>query len=300
MAEHVDVLLEGNRPGAMERRGLGPEELLARNPRLVYTRLTGWGQSGPYAQRAGHDINYLAISGALGATGTDAPVAPPALLGDLASGSLLAALGTVLALYERHRTGKGQVVDAAIVDGAALLLSAAMGEFASGFWSGGRGTHVLSGAAPFYGVYRCADGRWFSVGAIEPKFYAAFLDIAGLREFADDQWDAAQWPARRRRVEEVFATRSRDEWTKVFADIDACGTPVLEIDEVSADPHLAARRTVLDFDGHLQASPAPRLSHHPPVARSPQATDPTEVLQSLGFRTDEASDLVARGVVGSD
>ena len=300
MATQVDVLLEGNRPGAMERRGLGPDELLGRSPRLVYTRLTGWGQTGPYAQRAGHDVNYLAISGALGVTGTDAPVAPPALLGDLACGSFLAALGTVLALFERQTTGVGQVVDAAIVDGAALLLSAAFGELASGFWAGGRGTHVLSGAAPFYGVYRCADGGWFSVGAIEPQFYGAFLTILGLDEFVPDQWDQAQWPARRARVAEVFAELPRDEWTKAFTLTDACGAPVLEIDELAADPHLTARQTVLDFDGRLHAAPAPRLSAHPATPASAAPESPTEVLQRLGFEPDEAAGLVARGVVRQD
>ena len=300
MACHVDVLLEGNRPGAMERRGLGPDDLLARNPRLVYTRLTGWGQSGPYAQRAGHDINYLAISGALGATGVDTPVAPPALLGDLSAGSLLAALGTVLALFERQTTDAGQVVDAAIVDGAALLLSAALGERASGFWAGGRGTHVLSGAAPFYGVYECADGGWFSVGAIEPQFYGAFVTILGLDDLAPDQWDRAQWPARRARVAEVFAERPRDEWTKAFTLADACGAPVLEIDELATDPHLAARHTVIDFDGRPQVAPAPRLSQHQASPGAPVPSDPAEVLQRLGFSASEAADLASRGVVTSD
>jgi alpha-methylacyl-CoA racemase len=300
MAERVDVLLEGNRPGAMERRGLGPDELLARNPRLVYTRLTGWGQTGPYAQRAGHDVNYLAISGALGVTGTDAPVAPPALLGDLACGSFLAALGTVLALFERQSTGAGQVVDAAIVDGAALLLSAAFGELATGFWSGGRGTHVLSGAAPFYGVYRCADDGWYSVGAIEPRFYAAFLTVLGLDDLAADQWDQAQWPARRAQVADVFARRARDEWTEAFSVVDACGAPVLDIDELAADPHLAARQTVLDFDGRLHAAPAPRLSGHPPGFKPAVAESPAEVLRRLGFGPDEAGGLLDRGIVRPD
>ena len=159
---------------------------------------------------------------------------------------------------------------------------------------------MLSGAAPFYGVYRCADGGWFSVGAIEPQFYAAFLEIVGLPDQAADQWDATQWPTRRAQVEAVFATRPRDEWTKVFADTDACGAPVLEIDELATDPHLAARRTVLDLDGRLQASPAPRLSGHEGEERSPIAASPEEVLQSLGFPPSEAAALVSRGVVGSD
>jgi alpha-methylacyl-CoA racemase len=299
MVDHADVLLEGNRPGAMERRGLGPDDLLARNPRLVYTRLTGWGQTGPYAQRAGHDVNYLAISGALGVTGRDEPVAPPALLGDLASGSLLAALGTVMALFERERTGAGQVVDAAIVDGAALLLSAAFGELASGMWKGGRGTHVLSGAAPFYGVYRCADGGWFSVGAIEPQFYAAFVGVLGVEDLADGQWDEASWPARRGRVAEVFATRTRDEWAVAFDAADACGAPVLDVDELPHDPHLAARGTVLDFEGRLHASPAPRLSGQRPTVNPVGGTNAQEVLSPLGFSAAEVTALVERGVVSS-
>jgi alpha-methylacyl-CoA racemase len=299
MAQHVDVLLEGNRPGAMERRGLGPEELLTRNPRLVYTRLTGWGQTGPYATRAGHDINYLAISGALGVTGIDQPIAPPALLGDLASGSYLAALGTVLALFERERTGTGQVVDAAIVDGAALLLSAAFGELASGSWKGGRGTHVLSGAAPFYGVYRCSDGGWFSVGAIEPQFYAAFLAVLGLED-AGDQWDEGRWPERKVRVAAAFASRPRDAWTDAFGAVDACGAPVLEVDELADDVHLAHRQTVLDNDGRLHASPAPRLSGHRSAAASSAVAEAQEILQSLGFDADEAEALITAGVVSSD
>jgi alpha-methylacyl-CoA racemase len=283
----------------MERRGLGPDALLARNPRLVYTRLTGWGQSGPYAARAGHDINYLAISGALGVTGVDQPVAPPALLGDLASGSFLAALGTVLALFERERTGAGQVVDAAIVDGAALLLSAAFGERASGMWKGGRGTHVLSGAAPFYGVYRCADDGWFSVGAIEPQFYAALVDLLGLDDMGE-QWDETRWPERRGRVAAAFIAKRRDEWTAAFAAVDACGAPVLDVDELATDPHLSDRLTVLDKDGRLQAAPAPRLSGHRGEIRPELAARPQEVLQRLGFDPEDAAAMISAGVVSSD
>jgi len=300
MAERIDVLLEGNRPGAMERRGLGPDDLLAGNPRLIYTRLTGWGQTGPYAKRAGHDINYLAIAGALGVIGTNEPVAPLALLGDLASGSLLAALGTVLALFERERTGRGQVVDAAIVDGAALLLSAAFGELAAGMWQGGRGTHVLSGVAPFYGVYECADGAWFSVGAIEPSFYAALLDLLGLDEPVERQWDQDRWPALRRRVAAVFASRRRDEWTARFDDVDACGAPVLEIDELDRDAHLAARRTVIRDRGRLRSAPSPRLSAHPDLGSAEaRPTSPQDLLAELGFEAVEIESLLADGVVGA-
>jgi alpha-methylacyl-CoA racemase len=297
LSEQVDVLLEGGRPGAMERRGLGPDVLLARNPRLVYTRLTGWGQDGPYAARAGHDITYLATSGVLGVIGTDEPVAPLAFLGDLAGGSLLAALGTVLALFERARTGVGQVVDAAIVDGAALLLSAAFGELASGMWAGGRGTHVLSGVAPFYSVYRCADGGWFAVGAIEPPFYAAMLSILGIDDPAA-QWDEAGWPALRSRMAAVFATRPRDEWTSAFASADACGAPVLEIDELASEPHLQARGTVWTDGDRFNAAPAPRLSSHPHLMpRDPSDQAPEDVLRSLGISDAEVSALIAEGIV---
>lgn len=300
MAASADVVIESSRPGVMERKGLGPESLMALNPSLVYTRLTGWGQQGPYAQRAGHDINYLAISGALGATGVDKPVAPPALLGDLAAGSLLAAFGTLLALYERQRSGQGQVVDAAIVDGAALLMSAALGEWSSGRWPGGRGTHVLSGAAPFYGVYRCSDGRWFAVGAIEAKFYEALLATLDLRDLvARDQWDRARWPDVRKRIAEAFAARTRDEWVQRFDRVDACATPVLEVDELEADSHLAARQTVFRSGGGMHAGRAPRLSRMPsarPVA--PRPAQPQEILGSFGFDDREVLDLVRGGAIG--
>jgi alpha-methylacyl-CoA racemase len=300
MADGSDVLLESNRPGAMERRGLGPDTLLARNPRLVYARLTGWGQAGPYAERAGHDINYLAISGALGAIGTSEPVPPLALLGDLASGSLQAVFGIVLALFERERTGVGQVVDAAIVDGAALLLSAAFGERASGMWSGGRGTHLLSGTAPFYGVYECADGGWFAVGAIEDPFYAAFLGVVAPDEPADRQWDRNRWPAQRSRLADAFRSRTRDEWTAAFATVDACAEPVLDIDELDRHPHLRERGTVRREGDRLRSGVAPRLSGHdasPPA--EPGATDPAALLADFGFSAAESAGLLAGGTVAS-
>lgn len=296
MARHVDVIVEGNRPGAMERRGLGPESLLADNPRLVYTRLTGWGQSGPYATRAGHDINYLAVSGALGAIGTDEPVPPLALLGDLSAGSLMAVIGTILALFERERTGAGQVVDAAIVDGAALLLSAAFGELASGMWDGERGTHLLSGAAPFYGVYRCADDGWMSVGAIEPQFYRRLIEVIAPDEMPEDQWDQASWPDRRRKFEAVFATAARAEWEDAFGDVDACVAAVLDIDELDDDEHLAQRGTVRRADGRLQAGVAPRLSAMDHTERV-VVTDVGEIMAALGFAPSEIDELTASGVL---
>ena len=226
LAEQADVLLESNRPGTLERRGLGPDELCARNPRLIYTRLTGWGQDGPYADRAGHDINYIAIAGSLGVIGSEEPVPPLAMLGDLAGGSLVTAFGIVTALFERTVTGRGQVIDAAIADGAALLNSTWLAEINAGIWAG-RGRHLLSGVSPFYGAYACADGGYFAVGAIEGKFYEQFLDALGLDEInRATQMDPGTWPELKARVAEVFATKPREHWTEAFAGIDGCGTPV--------------------------------------------------------------------------
>ena len=298
MAEKCDVMLEGNRPGVMERHGLGPDEMLRRNPRIVYTRLTGWGQTGPYAGMAGHDINYLAVSGALGVIGETRPVPPLSLLGDLAGGSMMAALGTVLALFERERTGRGQVVDAAIVDGAVLLLSAVFGELASGLWKGGLGTHLLSGVAPFYAVYECADQRWFSVGAIEPQFYAAMLKVLEVDDTPGAQWDTAEWPKRQQRFAEVFARRDRDQWTVRFAQVDACGAPVLDIEELDTNEHLAARRSVTRQGQRLIGRAAPRLSEHPGLGLTePHDMDPHSVLGDLGFGAREVDCLMDEGIV---
>jgi alpha-methylacyl-CoA racemase len=291
LCDRADVFLEGYRPGAMERRGLGPEVLLERNPRLVYTRLTGWGQAGPYARQAGHDVNYVAIGGPLGAVGSDAPVPALNLLGDFASGSMPAVLGTVLALLARGRTGRGQVVDAAMVDGAAYLLFAQFCELARGEWQG-RGTSMLSGIAPFYGVYQCADGQWISVGSIESKFYAQLLDGLGLdRDLLSRQYDRAHWPAARAAIGQVFATRPRDHWVKVFSGTDACVYPVLELAEISADPHVAARGSVAPGIGQeARVAPAPRLSETPGIAGAPQPSDRAAqslLLESRGISADE-------------
>lgn len=291
LCDQADVFLEGYRPGTMERRGLGPEVLMERNPRLVYTRLTGWGQDGPYARQAGHDINYVAIGGPLGAVGFDAPVPALNLLGDFASGSFPAVLGTVLALLARERTGRGQVVDAGMVDGAAYLLFAQFCELARGEWHG-RGTGMLSGIAPFYGVYECADGRWVSVGAIESKFYAQLLDRLGLDgELLSRQHDRADWPATRAAIAQVFRTRPRDHWAVAFADTDACVYPVLELAETHADPHVAARGSVQPDDaGGTQVRPAPRLSETPGTAgplRPVSGAAQRELLGALGVGAED-------------
>jgi alpha-methylacyl-CoA racemase len=300
LADRADVLLESNRPGTLERRGLGPDELCARNPRLIYARLTGWGQEGPYADRAGHDINYIAVAGALGVIGSTEPVPPLAMLGDLAGGSLMTAFGIVAALFERAVSGRGQVVDAAITDGVALLNSPWLAELDAGRWPG-RGRHLLSGGSPCYGSYRCADDAFFAVGAIEPKFYAAFLAALGIDDVAPDtQLDPATWPALRDRVAEIFASRPQAHWTKVFADIDACGTPVLDLDELLDDPHLRARGTVTVHEGRITAAPAPRLSRTPaavgPSAR--RGADTAVVLAEAGYSAEEITALAADRTVG--
>jgi alpha-methylacyl-CoA racemase len=305
LAASCEVLVEGFRPGVMERLGLGPEVLLEINPGLVYARLTGWGQTGPYARRAGHDINYLAISGALGVVGEERPTAPPGLLGDLANGSYTLIIGILLALFERQKTGRGQVVDAAIVDGAAYMLGPMFGELELGLWDGKPEHSMLGGQAPFYGAYLCADRRWFSVGAIEQKFYAAMLDILGLDDVdasADAQMDRSRWPALRARIAAAFRTRAQGDWTARFATADACGAPVLTLDEIAVDPHMAGRGAVTAAAGVLTAAPAPRLSSHPELVASPpprRSRRAHEVLTEAGFSAAEVDDLVARNVVWS-
>ena len=291
LSDSADVFLEGYRPGTMERRGLGPSVLMERNPRLVYTRLTGWGQDGPYATLAGHDINYVAIGGPLGAVGLDTPVPALNLLGDFASGSFPAVLGTVLALLARERTGRGQVVDAGMVDGAAYLLFAQFCELARGQWHG-RGTGMLSGVAPFYGVYECADGRWVSVGSIESKFYAQLLDGLELdRELLGRQHDRSHWPAARAAIARVFATRPRDHWAAEFAGTDACVYPVLELAETASDAHVTARGSVQMDAGRPAVRPAPRLSETPGIAGRLLPIDRAAQCELLTSRGIDAEDI---------
>jgi alpha-methylacyl-CoA racemase len=306
LAKDVDVLVEGFRPGVMERLGLGPDVLLEANPGLVYARLTGWGQTGPYAKKVGHDINYLAISGTLGQIGHDRPTAPPAFLGDLANGSYTLVIGVLLALFERQRTGQGQVVDAAIVDGAAYMLGGMFGELELGLWDGDLKHSMLGGTAPFYGVYQCADGRWFSVGSIEPKFYAALLDILGLEDVDRSftaQLDSTLWPALRERIAAIFMTKSMAEWTEIFAPHEVCAEPVLAINELPDHPHLAARGAIrAEAKGTRSAAPSPRLSGHPDLVtdlnpRSKRAAG--EVLAEAGFGADEIAALIEQNIIWS-
>ncbi|SEB58846.1 CaiB/BaiF CoA transferase family protein [Streptomyces melanosporofaciens] len=286
LATRADVLLEGMRPGVAERLGIGPGHCHARNPALVYGRATGWGQDGPLAERAGHDINYIALTGALHAIGPadGGPVPPLNLLGDFGGGSLFLVVGVLAALWERDRCGEGQTVDAALVDGTSVLMQMIWSLRAAGRWQDSRGANRLDGGAPFYGTYACADGRWIAVGALEPQFYAQLLEGLGLADASlPKQSDPTGWPALRARFAEAFASRPRSEWLTVFADTDACVSPVLSLAEVTDDPHIAARSTVVDRDGIQQAAPAPRFSR---AARSaappapPVAVDPDTALAS--------------------
>ncbi len=263
----ADVLLDGFRPGVAERLGVGPDVCLARRPELVYCRLTGWGQTGPWADRVGHDINYLALTGTLDALGAagGAPQTPANLVADFGGGSMLAVVGVLAALYERSSSGRGQVIDAAMVDGVELLSQMMWSMRALGRWGPERGTNLLDGGAPFYAVYPCADGRYVAVGALEPQFYAALLAGLGLAD-ADlpAQLDQAGWPVLRAVFAEAFASADRQHWLAVFDGTDACVTPVLTAAEAARHPHLVARGTLVEVDGVVQAAPAPRFSRTPP------------------------------------
>jgi alpha-methylacyl-CoA racemase len=264
--DRADVLIEGYRPGVMERLGLGPNVILARNPRLVYGRMTGWGQEGPLAQAAGHDINYVALTGALAAIGRPGePAVPPLnLVGDFGGGSMFLAFGIMAALFERAQSGKGQVVDAAIVDGVSSLLSFFAGAGATGLVPLDRARNMLGGVAPFYRCYVCADGREISIGPIEPHFYAQLLDrIGASREMLDAQYDVANWPERGQMLARLFESRPWEEWRSLLEGSDVCFAPVLTIDEAAEHPHIKARQIYEERDGLRQAAPAPRFSRTP-------------------------------------
>jgi alpha-methylacyl-CoA racemase len=259
----ADVLVEGFRPGVMERLGLGPQVCLEFNPRLVYGRMTGWGQTGPLAAKAGHDINYLALTGALRSIARhgQAPVPPLNLVGDYGGGGMLLAFGVLAALRERDATGRGQVVDAAMVDGVSLLMSGIWQRVADGRWQPEPGTNDIDTGAPFYDVYETADGEFVAVGSMEPQFYDRLVRALGLDPAQlPDQWDRASWPATKKLFAGIFAGRTRDEWAQTFAPLDACVTPVLSMAEASADPHLAARATLRTGDGRVEPAPGPRFS----------------------------------------
>ncbi|MEE1782521.1 CaiB/BaiF CoA-transferase family protein [Streptomyces sp. SP17BM10] len=276
LVERADLLIEGYRPGVAERLGVGPDACLARNPALVYGRMTGWGQEGPRSAQAGHDIGYAAVAGVLGLVAApggaeEAPGIPANLLGDYAGGSLYLVVGLLAALHHARATGTGQVVDAAIVDGAAHLGSMLWGLLAAGHWQDRRGVNLLDGGAPFYAVYRSGDGGHLAVGALEPRFYAEFARLLGLGPDAPGQHDHARWPELRALIAERFATRTRAEWEAVFAGSDACVEPVLTMRQAAADAHLVARGTYVEADGVTQPAPAPRFSVTPGALRRPPA-----------------------------
>ena len=301
----ADGLIEGFRPRVAERLGFGPDVCLERNPRLVYGRMTGYGREGPLAERAGHDLTYLSIAGVqahIGRAGQP-PTPPLNLVADFGGGGMLLAFGMVCALWERERSGRGQVVDAAMIDGAATLMAPLFGATAVGAW-GARGTNMLDSGAPWYDCYETADGEWMAVGAIEPQFYVELLDGLGLADEIDaaDQHDEVTWPALRSRLTERFATRTRQEWDATFRDRDACVAPVLTMDEAPDHPHNRERATFVDVDGVAHPAPAPRFGRTPPDPPRPGhafGSDADDVLAEAGLDRTEIAALRASGVVPS-
>ena len=303
LVEKADAMIEGFRPGVMERLGVGPDVCLARNKKLVFGRMTGWGQDGPYANAAGHDINYIALAGALAHFGRagEAPVPPLNMVGDFGGGGMLLAYGVVCALLEAQRSGAGQVVDAAMVDGSAILMSMFWGFKNIGLHDeNARGTNMLDSGAHFYDVYKCSDGKYVSIGSIEPQFYAQLLQLTGLAsdaEFANQQ-DRTMWPKLKQRLTEVFATKTQAEWCKIMEGTDVCFAPVLTMSEAAKHPHNVARKTFIEIAGTTQPAPAPRFSRT--VASLPTApvgagANTREVLQSWGIQN--VDELITRGVV---
>tara|TARA_R110002095_G_scaffold210948_1_gene198598 strand:- start:15637 stop:16791 length:1155 start_codon:yes stop_codon:yes gene_type:complete len=298
MVEQADILIEGFRPGVMERLGLGPGDCEAVNPRLVYGRMTGWGQTGPMSQAAGHDINYIALSGALHSIGRpgEPPVPPLNLIGDFGGGSMYLLFGLLAALWERHQSGKGQVVDAAILDGAVSLSSFLFGAFARGAWSEERGTNLLDGGRPWYDSYETADGRHICIGPIEPKFYAQLINLLGLPEDTlPKQNDPQGWADLRQRFTSIFLTKTRDEWSQILEGTDACFAPVLSVTEASNHPQNVSRSNFIEVEGVTQPAPTPRFSRSEcaaPVcgARAGQHTEKT--LQDWGLSADEVGELL--------
>ncbi|HJP36237.1 MAG TPA: CaiB/BaiF CoA-transferase family protein [Gammaproteobacteria bacterium] len=303
LIESADGMFEPYRPGVMERLGLGPQVCLERNPRLVYGRMTGWGQDGPLANAAGHDINYIALTGALNAIGESGggPIPPLNLIGDFGGGTMLLAFGMVCGLLEAARSGQGQVVDTAMVDGASMLMAMIYGMKDLGLWTNTRGDNLLDGGAHFYGCYECSDGKWISIGSIEPQFYALLRETLGLDDKAfDAQHDKTAWPALKAEFKAAFATKTREEWVALMEGTDICFAPVLDLDEAPQHPHNVARNAFIEVDGVLQPAPAPRFSRTPaavPRAAPKIGGDSDAVLNEAGFLPDEINDLRQSGVI---
>ncbi len=303
LVERADALIEGFRPGVAERLGIGPDECLARNPKLVYGRMTGWGQDGPLAGAAGHDINYIALAGALDPIGRrgEAPVPPLNLIGDYGGGGMLLAFGIVCGVLEAQRSGRGQVVDTAMVDGAAVLMTMTHALRAMGIWDDERGTNMLDTGAHFYNVYETADGKYVSIGSIEPQFYAELLRLTGLEgEELPWQHDRAQWPGLKERLAAIFKIKTRAEWCELMEGTDVCFAPVLSIPEAAEHPHNVDRGTFVEVAGIRQPGPAPRFSRTAPEISSPpphagQHTD--EILAAAGFDADRVAKLRAAGAI---
>jgi alpha-methylacyl-CoA racemase len=303
MVEQADALMEGFRPGVAERLGIGPDACLARNPKLVYGRMTGWGQEGPYSQAAGHDINYISLAGALAHFGRAGgkPTPPMNIVGDFGGGGMLLAFGVVCAVLEARSSGEGQVVDAAMVDGSAALMAMTWGLRAMGVFEEKLGENVLDTGAPFYDTYETADGKFVSIGALEPQFYAELVERLGLSgEELPAQMDRSGWPKLRERFSEVFKSKTRDEWSAILEETDACFAPVLTMSEATDHPHIRARGTVVELDGVQQPAPAPRFSRTPGSIdrRAPQPGQHTdEALADWGFSPDELAKLRDAGAI---
>jgi alpha-methylacyl-CoA racemase len=303
LVEQADALIEGFRPGVAERLGIGPDACMARNPRLVYGRMTGWGQEGPMAQAAGHDINYISLAGALHAIGrAGQPPSPPLnLVGDFGGGGMLLAFGVACALVESQKSGIGQVIDAAMVDGAAALMASFHGTLHTGNWVDERGHNMLDGGAHFYDAYETADGKYISIGSIEPQFYAELLEKSGLQgEELPPQMDRSQWPALKEKVTAIFKSKTRDEWCALMEGSDVCFAPVLTLKEAQDHPHNVHRNTFVEFHGVKQPAPAPRFSRTQveltrPAAYVGQHTD--EALSDWGFSSNELQTLRGKGAI---
>ena len=303
LVEQADILQEGFRPGVMERLGLGPDVVLARNPKIVYGRMTGWGQEGPLAHAAGHDINYISLTGALHAIGPKEgkPVPPLNLVGDFGGGALYLAMGMLAALHNATATGKGQVVDTAMTDGATSLMSMFFGFMASGMWEDDRYRNMLDGGAHFYDTYECSDGKFVSLGSIEPQFYALLREKAGLNDPAfDAQMDKGQWPDLKGKLATVIKSKTRDEWCEIMEGTDICFAPVLAIGEAINHPHNAARKTVVEIDGVAQPNVAPRFFGTPSEIQGPPPEaggDTDDVLSAWGFSSDDIAGLKTKEAI---